>query len=323
MPTFCRGVGKDGMSARDVSERNRPRASSVTSVGPLRTQAIWPALRHDALILAADTALTGFTTAAILAHQTFAEALASQLARKLADDDLGERALADIVRQVHAGEPSQIEDAEHDLVAVLQRDPACRLLAAPFLFHKGYLALQTYRVAHGLWREGRQYLAGWLQSRASQAFHVDIHPAAEVGRGIFIDHGTGVVVGETAVIGDEVSLLQGVTLGGTGARTGPRHPKIGRGVQLFAGAQVLGDVRVGDEAKIGARSLVLRDVPAGCTAVGVPARIVKPPADAGLRRREFPTSPRVEGDRDPAQKCQEQSEKLLSRAFQSGVKPAS
>ena len=145
------------------------------------------------------------------------------------------------------------------------------------MFFKGFLALQTYRVAHWLWSQGREPMALYLQSRSSELAQVDIHPAAKMGSGIFLDHGTGIVVGETAVVGDDVSMLHGVTLGGTGAQRGDRHPKIGKGVLLGAGAKVLGNIVIGDYAKIASGSVVLRAVPAGCTAAGVPARIMNCP----------------------------------------------
>jgi len=233
---------------------------------------LWSALGKDAVGLMADAPLAGLAWEAVLQHGTFAAALSHQLACKLGGGDVGALHLRGAIREAHAADPSMVESAQYDLLAAVERDPACRRLVTPFLFHKGFLALQAHRVAHCLWRQGREHLAGSLQSRTSQCFHVDIHPAARVGRGVFIDHGTGIVVGETAVIGDEVSMLQDVTVGGAG--DGARHPRIGKGAQLFAGAQVLGDVQIGDHAKIAAGSLVMRDVPAGCTAVGVPARLV-------------------------------------------------
>ena len=154
----------------------------------------------------------------------------------------------------------------------------------PFLFFKGFLALQTHRVAHWLWNEGRQTLAFYLQSRSSELFQVDIHPATRIGKGVFIDHGTGIVIGETAVIGDDVSMLQGVTLGGTGAEQGDRHPKVGNGVLLGAGAKVLGNIIIGDNAKVASGSVVLKPVPPGCTAAGVPARLVNCPTDENPAR---------------------------------------
>ena len=170
-----------------------------------------------------------------------------------------------------------METAELDLKAVFERDPACKGYVQPFLFFKGFLALQTHRVAHWLYGQGRETLAFYLQSRSSELFQVDINPATKIGRGVFVDHGTGIVIGETAVIGDDVSMLQGVTLGGTGAERGDRHPKIGKGVLLGAGAKVLGNIKIGDYAKVASGSVVLKDVPAGCTAAGVPARLVNCP----------------------------------------------
>ena len=164
-----------------------------------------------------------------------------------------------------------------DVVAVTERDPACTSHLDPLLWFKGFHALQTHRAAHWLWRQGRQALAHYLQSRASEIFQVDIHPAARMGSGIFLDHGTGIVIGETAVVEDDVSMLHGVTLGGTGAERGDRHPKIGKGVLLGAGAKVLGNIKVGDYAKVASGSVVLKAVPPGCTAAGVPARLVNCP----------------------------------------------
>jgi serine O-acetyltransferase len=164
--------------------------------------------------------------------------------------------------------------ARADIVAVADRDPACTSYLDPLLWFKGYHALQTYRVAHWLWIHGRQALAHYLQSRASSLFGVDIHPGAVIGKSIFIDHATGVVIGETAVVEDGVSMLHGVTLGGTGKERGDRHPKVRRGVLLGAGAKVLGNIEIGACAKIAAGSVVLEAVPAGCTAAGVPARII-------------------------------------------------
>ena len=160
---------------------------------------------------------------------------------------------------------------------MFERDPACKGYLQPFLFFKGFQALQTHRVAHWLYHQGRETLAFYLQSRMSEVFQVDINPATRIGRGVFIDHGTGIVVGETAVIGDDVSMLQGVTLGGTGAERGDRHPKIGKGVLLGAGATVIGNIIIGDYAKVASGAVVLKAVPPGCTAVGVPARLVNCP----------------------------------------------
>ena len=185
--------------------------------------------------------------------------------------------IREIAEEAYANEPGLVATAEADLKAVFERDPACKGYVQPFLFFKGFLALQTHRVAHWMWREGRDTLAFYLQSRMSELFQVDIHPATQIGRGVFMDHGTGIVIGETAVVGDDVSMLHGVTLGGTGAERGDRHPKIGKGVLLGASATVLGNIEIGDYAKIASGSVVLKPVPPGCTAAGVPARLVNCP----------------------------------------------
>jgi serine O-acetyltransferase len=165
-----------------------------------------------------------------------------------------------------------------DLRAVRERDPACRSYLQPFLYFKGFVALEASRVAHSLWKQGREILAFHLQNRISEILQVDIHPAACLGLGLFLDHATGIVIGETTVIGDRVSILQSVTLGGNGKERGNRHPKIGRGVLISVGAKILGNIRVGEEARIAAGSVVLNDVPAHTTVAGVPARIVRGPA---------------------------------------------
>lgn len=185
--------------------------------------------------------------------------------------------LREVAEEAYAGDPSIIGKAEADLRAVFERDPACKSYLQPFLYFKGFLALQTHRVSHYLWSIGRESIAFYLQSRVSEQFQVDVHPAVPIGRGAFFDHGTGIVIGETTVIGDDVSMLQNVTLGGTGAGRGDRHPKIGNGVLLGAGAKVLGNILIGDYAKIASGSVVLKPVPPHCTAAGVPARLVNCP----------------------------------------------
>ena len=239
---------------------------------------VWAALRNEAEAAAQkESALASLLAAVILNHRTLGGALSYQLARKLGDQELRAMSIREIAEEAYASNPSLVEIAEADLKAVFERDPACKGYVQPFLFFKGFLALQTQRVANWLWTEERETLALYLQSRMSELFQVDIHPATRIGRGVFIDHGTGIVIGETAVIGDDVSMLQDVTLGGTGAERGDRHPKIGKGVLLGAGAKVLGNITIGDYAKIASGSVVLRPVPAGCTAAGVPARLVNCP----------------------------------------------
>lgn len=249
-------------------------------VNPSDAPPVWAALRNEAAASAkTESALASLLAAVILNHKSLGDALSYQLARKLGDQELRAMTLRDICEEAYYGDPSMVEKAEYDLKAVFERDPACKGYVQPFLFFKGFLALQTHRVAHWLWNEGRQTLAFYLQSRSSELFQVDIHPATRIGRGVFIDHGTGIVIGETAVIGDDVSMLQGVTLGGTGAEQGDRHPKVGHGVLLGAGAKVLGNITIGDNAKVASGSVVLKAVPAGCTAAGVPARLVNCPTD--------------------------------------------
>jgi serine O-acetyltransferase len=185
--------------------------------------------------------------------------------------------LREVIREAFAASPEIREAIRRDLSAVLERDPAARGVAQPFLHYKGYHALQSQRVAHWLWNEGRQPLAFYLQNRISEVFAVDIHPAARIGKGILIDHGTSVVIGETAVVGDDVSMLHEVTLGGTGKESGDRHPKVGNGVMIGAGAKILGNVRIGNGSKVAAGSVVLDEVPPHATVAGVPARVVGKP----------------------------------------------
>ena len=253
-------------------------APHLEVVTPQDPPPVWAALRNQAAHVAStEPGLASMLHAVILSHSDMAGALAYQLARKLGDQELRAMSLREICEEAYLAEPGLIEAARADLRAVFERDPACKGYLQPFLFFKGFQALQTHRVAHWLWRDGRETLAFHLQSRVSELFQLDIHPAARMGQGVFIDHGTGIVVGETAVVGDEVSMLHDVTLGGTGAKSGDRHPKIGRGVLIGAGAKVLGNIEIGDYAKIAAGSVVLRPVPAHCTAAGVPARLVNCP----------------------------------------------
>lgn len=236
---------------------------------------VWKRLRFEATAAAAEEAsLSSYLNAAILNHATLGQALSFHLAEKLTSPVMGTQQVYHVIAGVLEGAPELVGLAETDLQAVIERDPACRGVLQPFLFFKGYLALQTHRIAHQLWRLGRETLAFHFQSRASELFDVDIHPAARIGRGVMLDHASGITIGETAVVGDGCSLLHGVTLGGTGKEVGDRHPKIGRGVLLSVGAKILGNITVGDEARVAAGSVVLKDVPAYCTVAGVPAKIV-------------------------------------------------
>jgi serine O-acetyltransferase len=222
--------------------------------------------------------LASFLHATVLNHDRLEHALSFRLSEKLESPNLHAMLLREVIEQALAASPEIGEAVRADLRAVRQRDPACTGVSEPLLYFKGFHALQAYRVSHWLWKQGRVGLALHLQNRISEVFGVDIHPAARIGKGIFIDHGTGVVIGETAVVEDDVSMLHGVTLGGTGKETGDRHPKVRRGVLLAAGAGVFGNVEVGAGAKVGAGSVVLLDVPPHTTVVGVPGRVVGRPA---------------------------------------------
>ncbi|MEI6559529.1 MAG: serine O-acetyltransferase [Rhodospirillaceae bacterium] len=236
---------------------------------------VWEALRGEAFrAIANEKALRGFINTAVLAHEDFSSALAALLARKLGGPHISAERLEDLVRTASADDPELIRSGLADLMGVLTRDPAAESYLGPFLYYKGYHALQWQRISHWLWKRRSRELAYFLQNRCSEVFAVDIHPAVPIGRGVFIDHATGVVIGQTAVIGNDVSILQGVTLGGTGKETGDRHPKIRDGVLLSVGAKVLGNIEIGARAKIGAGSVVLKSVPPCATVAGVPAKII-------------------------------------------------
>ena len=196
--------------------------------------------------------------------------VAARLAHQDVPSDLIRQAFADFV----AEDPSFSEAFHQDLIAVVDRDPACTRLIEPILYFKGFHAIQAHRLAHALWRAGRHDFALYLQSRSSAVFQTDIHPAARIGKGVFLDHATGLVVGSTAVIEDNVSMLQDVTLGGTGKEMGDRHPKVRHGVLIGAGAKILGNIEIGHCARIAAGSVVLHPVPNNKTVAGVPAKIV-------------------------------------------------
>jgi serine O-acetyltransferase len=248
---------------------------SAPKVVKLAQHQTWPRMRAEASAAAArEPALTSFLHANILSHQTFEDALSYRLAHKVADADMNALLWREIFLEAYRAEPRIIEAALADLLAVYERDPACFEHVQPFLYFKGYLSLQVQRVANWLWRRDRKPLALYLQSRMSELFQVDIHPATVIGKGVFIDHATGVVIGETAVIEDDVSILQNVTLGGTGKEIGDRHPKIRRGALISVGAKVLGNIEIGENAKVAAGSVVLQPVKAGCTVAGVPAKPV-------------------------------------------------
>jgi serine O-acetyltransferase len=236
---------------------------------------VWDAIvANGRQIVAAEPAFGSLIVSTILNYERFEDALAHRLSERLDHADLS----ADLIRQAFgealAFRPEIGAEARADLAATMERDPACHRAIEPLLYFKGYQAIQTHRFANALWHLGRKDFALYLQSRSSQVFQVDINPLARIGRGIMLDHGTGTVVGETAVIGDHVSIMQGVTLGGTGKSDQDRHPKIGDGVLIGAGAIVLGNIRVGEGARVAAGSVVVKEVPPHVTVAGVPAKIV-------------------------------------------------
>lgn len=218
--------------------------------------------------------LSNYYFSSILCHDSIEAALANHLSMKMSYSSLPSGTLFDLFVGVLIDDQEIVRAVKDDLRAVKERDPACISYVHCFLNFKGFLACQAHRIAHKLWSQGRKTLALLIQNRVSEVFALDIHPGAKIGRGILLDHATGVVIGETAVIGDNVSILHNVTLGGTGKASGDRHPKIGDGVLIGAGTCVLGNVKIGDGAKIGAGSVVLKEVPARTTAVGNPARLL-------------------------------------------------
>jgi len=218
--------------------------------------------------------LSSYYHNSILSHKSLENALAKHLALKLSSSSLNANTLSDLFLGVFVDDREIIRAVKEDLRAARERDPACISYVHCFLNFKGFLACQSHRIAHRLWSQGRKVLALMIQNRVSEVFAVDIHPGARIGSGILLDHATGLVIGETAVIGDNVSILHNVTLGGTGKVSGDRHPKIGDGVLIGAGTCVLGNVKIGEGAKIGAGSVVLKEVPPRTTAVGNPARLL-------------------------------------------------
>ena len=251
--------------------------SDLTSLDP-----VWSRIRIEAeTIVDAEPLMASLVHAVILQAKSLESAISYRLSQKLATDDMPQILLREIIAEAYADDPSIGASARADIVAVEERDPACHRYVQPILYFKGFLAIQSYRIAHWLWTHKREDLAYFFQMRTSEVFGVDIHPNARIGRGIMIDHAHSIVIGETAVVGDDVSMLHSVTLGGTGKEEEDRHPKIGNGVLLGAGASILGNIRVGECSRVAAGSVVLEEVPRCKTVAGVPARIV---GDAGCDR---------------------------------------
>jgi serine O-acetyltransferase len=236
---------------------------------------VWVRIRREAEEVARrEPELATFIYSTILHHDTLEAAVVHRVAERLDSPEVS----AELIRQAYAdaleAEPSIGNVFRNDIVATVDRDPAATRLLEPVLYFKGFQAIQTHRLAHWLWHKGRKDFAYYLQSQSSAVFQCDIHPAARIGQGIFLDHATGLVVGETAVIEDDVSMLHGVTLGGTGKEAGDRHPKIRYGVLIGAGAKILGNIEVGHCARIASGSVVLKPVPHNTTVAGVPAKVI-------------------------------------------------
>ena len=245
-------------------------ADALASVDP-----IWTAIQADARqIVQSEPAMASFVYGTVLNHDRLEDAVVHRIAQRLDNHVVSAELIRSTFEDALADDPALSEAIRVDLAAVYDRDPACHRYIEPVLYFKGFHAIETHRLAHWLWRNGRRDFAYYLQSKASEVFQTDINPSVPIGRGIFLDHATGLVVGETAVIEDDVSILQDVTLGGTGKEDGDRHPKIRQGVLIGAGAKILGNIEVGRCSKVAAGSVVLKPVPEGSTVAGVPARVI-------------------------------------------------
>lgn len=244
--------------------------AKLSSIDP-----VWNRLLEEGKQIVADEPLLGgLVHAGVLHHERLEKALSYRLALKLSSGEMSESIIRDMADDAYKDDPELGAAARQDLLAVFERDPACHKLIQPLLFFKGFQAIQSHRIAHWLWTHDRKNMAYFVQMRTSEVFGVDIHPNAKMGRGVMIDHAHSIVIGETAVVGDDVSMLHSVTLGGTGKEDDDRHPKIGNGVLIGAGAKILGAISVGHCSRVAAGSVVLQDVPPCKTVAGVPAKIV-------------------------------------------------
>jgi serine O-acetyltransferase len=294
------GVGESALNHfANLKPKNRDRPMPESPNAVPTSDPVWQRIREEVAAQAnREPILASFLHAVVLNHDRLEDALSFHLATKLASQSLPDMLVRELIDATLDGN-SEIGDAVRtDIRAIAERDPASHGYSPPFLYFKGFLALQSYRVAHALWQEDRRLLAIHLQNRVSEVFGIDIHPAAQIGKGLLLDHGTSIVIGETAVVEDNVSMLHEVTLGGTGKQTGDRHPKVRHGVLIGAGAKVLGNVEIGVGAKIAACSVVLDDVPPHTTVAGIPARIVgRPDADEPAldMNQQFPHSSHSDG----------------------------
>jgi serine O-acetyltransferase len=253
-----------------MAQQHRRSAQHLDKVDP-----VWARLRHEAEQVArGEPELASFIYATILHHSSLEAAIVHRISERLDHADVGGELIRQAFSEALDDQPSIGDAFRADIVATVDRDPATSRFLEPVLYYKGFHAIQTHRLAHWLYGKGRKDFALYLQSRSSSVFQCDINPAARIGRGIFLDHATGLVVGETAVIEDDVSILHGVTLGGTGKEHEDRHPKIRHGVLIGAGAKILGNIEVGHCARIAAGSVVIKPVPHNTTVAGVPAKVV-------------------------------------------------
>ena len=236
---------------------------------------VWSRLRVEAeAVRNAEPSLSGLVLATILQQKSLEDAVMHRIAERLDHPDLAAALIRQGFEEFIDDQAGYRDILRADIGAVLDRDPACKRVIEPVLYFKGFQAIQTHRLAHWLWNNGRKDFALYLQSRSSSVFQIDVHPAAKMGKGIFFDHATGIVVGETAEIDDDVSILQGVTLGGTGKEHGDRHPKVKRGVLIGAGAKVIGNIEIGHCSRVAAGSVVTKPVPPCTTVAGVPAKVI-------------------------------------------------
>jgi|AGTN01.1.fsa_nt_gi serine O-acetyltransferase len=240
------------------------------------SDALWARLRQEAKeAYARAPMLAPLFVDSIINQPSFEAAVFHRIASRLKSEVVGLGVVMEAFNRAVEDDPSVATALRADIAAVVERDPACERFIEPFLYFKGFHAIQTHRLANWLWKSGERDFALYLQSRSSDVFQTDIHPAATIGKGVFLDHATGLVVGETAVVEDDVSLLQNVTLGGTGKEAGDRHPKVRRGAMIGAGAKILGNIEIGSFARIAAGSVVLRAVEPHTTVAGVPAKVIR------------------------------------------------
>ena len=261
-----------------IHDRYNRELATESNMADIAAGSLWQAIRQEVKLRADfEPIMSTFFHATVLNHDTFEGALSFLLASKLDSIVVSSMAIREIFDEAYRKDPTIIRAAEIDIMAVRSRDPACNSYSTPLLFYKGFHALQSHRVAHWLWSQDRHSLAFYLQNQMSAIFGVDIHPAAQIGCGIMFDHATGVVIGETSIVEDDVTMLHGVTLGGSGKEQGDRHPKVRHGVLIGASASIIGNIEIGEGAKVGAGSVVMKDVPEHVTVAGVPAEIVGRP----------------------------------------------